>query len=155
VLLVEDSPDDADFARRALARSGVAHRLVVAEHPDRAWALLRGADAEPGVERPLRPALVLLDLNMPGMGGRALLTQIKQDTELCVTPVVVLSTSEHRADIDGCYRAHANGYHVKRDDLAQYQETARCIMHYWLSAVVPPSAVGEAPIDAATASAAR
>jgi CheY-like chemotaxis protein len=136
VLLVEDSPDDVDFARRALARSGVAHRLVVAEQGDRALELLTGEAGEPGCDRPLRPALVLLDLNIPGIGGRELVARIKQDANLCSIPVVILSTSKHPTDIEGCYQAHANSYHRKSDDLVEYQETARAIMEYWLTSAV-------------------
>jgi two-component system response regulator len=149
VLLVEDSPDEVDFARRALARGGIAHRLVVADQGDRALALLTGDAAEPGHSRPLRPALVLLDLNIPGTGGHDVLRRIKGDPNLCSIPVVVLSTSEHRFDIESCYRSHANSYHSKSDDLSQYQATARRIVEYWLAAVVPPPAAAEAQ-DAAS-----
>ncbi|MGD9720760.1 MAG: response regulator [Pirellulales bacterium] len=151
VLLVEDSPDDVDFARRALARSGVAHRLIVAEHGDRALALLTGAETEPGCDSPWRPALVLLDLNIPGLGGRELLARIKGDPELCSIPVVIFSTSEHYSDITSCYRAHANSYHVKSDDLLEYQETARKIMEYWLSAVMRQPGAGELSSEATLA----
>lgn len=138
VLLVEDSPDDVDFARRALARSGIGHRLVVADEGDRALALLTGREVEPGYERPLRPALVLLDLNIPGIGGRELLARIKDDSDLRSIPVVILSTSRHYVDVESSYRAHANSYHAKSDDLAEYQQTARQIMEYWLSGVLHP-----------------
>ena len=143
VLLVEDSPDEIDFARRALARGGIAHRLVVAEQGDRALALLTGEAVEPGYATPLRPSLVLLDLNIPGTAGQDVLRRIKGEPELCSIPVVILSTSEHRWDIEGCYRAHANSYHSKSDDLTRYQATARRIVEYWLSAVVPPPVVSE------------
>jgi CheY-like chemotaxis protein len=143
VLLVEDSPDDIDFARRALLRSGIEHRLVVAEQGDHALALLTGEQVAPGLNRPLRPALILLDLNIPGMGGRELVGRIKDDPELRAIPVVILSTSEHRSDIESCYLAHANSYHTKSDDLIEYQDTARQIMEYWLSSVVRPPQPGE------------
>jgi two-component system, response regulator len=148
ILLVEDSPDEIDFARRALTKCGIAHRLVVAEHGDRAWALLSGEESDSEHPGPLRPALVLLDLNIPGMSGQDLLTRIKSDAELATIPVVILSTSRHRLDIESCYRAHANSYHYKSDDLAEYQATARQVVEYWLSAVVPPIATAEATISA-------
>lgn len=148
VLLVEDSPDEIDFARRALTKSGIAHRLVVAEHGDRAWALLSGEECESEHACPLRPALVLLDLNIPGMSGQDLLARIKSDAELATIPVVILSTSRHRLDIESCYRAHANSYHYKSDDLAEYQATARQVVEYWLAAVVPPIATTETTISA-------
>ena len=150
VLLVEDSPDDVDFARRALARTGVACRLVVAEQGDHALKLLGEPDPDSPNSATLRPALILLDLNTPGMTGRDLLRRIKTDERWCSIPVVVLSTSRHQSDIEGCYRAHANSYHTKSDDLARYQNTLRQIVEYWLGAVVPaptcPEPLG-APCD--------
>jgi CheY-like chemotaxis protein len=146
VLLVEDSPDDIDFARRALAKSGVAHRLVVAEQGDQALALLsrRHGDGHAG---PLRPALILLDLNVPGMSGRELLARIKSDPQLCAIPVAILSTSQHPADIESCYRAHANSYHYKSDDLTHYQNTVRQIVEYWLVAVAQPKGTAELSLE--------
>jgi CheY-like chemotaxis protein len=139
VLLIEDSPDDVDFARRALAKTGIAHRLVVAEQGDQALELLCGnAQAAP-----LRPALILLDLNVPGMPGRELLARLKSDSRLCSIPIAILSTSRHPADVEGCYRAHANSYHYKSDDLSHYQNTVRRIVEYWLVAVAQPKGASE------------
>ena len=137
VLLVEDSPDDVDFARRALAKSGLAMRLVVAERGEDALALLhpRGGDSAGAA---LRPALVLLDLNIPGTSGREVLERLKSDPRLGSIPVVVLSTSAHRSDIEHCYRCGANSYHVKPDDFGRYQKLLRQIVEYWLEAVERP-----------------
>jgi len=137
VLLVEDSPDDVDFARRALAKSNSAHRLVVAEQGEQALEMLRGGglDSEPG-ER-FRPALVLLDLNIPGMSGHELLRQIKTDDDLCSIPVVILSTSHNRKEIESCYRDLANSYHVKLDDFGRYQNMLARIVEYWLEIAQP------------------
>jgi CheY-like chemotaxis protein len=142
-LLVEDSPDDVDFARRALAKSGIGHRLVVAEQGEQALRLLTEPAGQAINAQPLRPGLILLDLNIPGMTGRELLRRIKTDDQLRTIPVVVLSTSRHCTDIEGCYRAHANSYHSKSDDLATYQNTLRCIVEYWLGAVVPVPGAAE------------
>jgi two-component system response regulator len=117
VLLVEDSPDDIDFARRALATSGIAHRLVVAEVGDEALDFLfsqSGSSAD-------RPALVILDLNIPGIPGRDVLARIKAEPRLSSIPVVILSTSVHSTDVANCYRLHTNSYHQKPDDAACYQ----------------------------------
>ncbi|MEX0677353.1 MAG: response regulator [Pirellulales bacterium] len=138
VLLVEDSPDDVDFARRALATSGLPLRLVVAERGEDALALLR-APGENAAGAAVRPALVLLDLNTPGTSGRELVALVKSDPELRAIPVVVLSTSAHRSDIEHCYRSGANSYHTKPDDFGRYQEMLRQIVAYWLDAVVLPA----------------
>ena len=122
----------------------------MAEQGDRALALLTGQQVEPGHQQPLRPALVLLDLNIPGIGGRELLTRIKCDPALASIPVVILSTSQHPTDIESCYGAHANSYHAKSDDLTEYQATARQIMEYWLSAVVNAAQIGESQTELST-----
>ena len=136
VLLIEDSPHDIDFARRALARCGVAHRLVVAEHADEALALLTGTGLVQPDKPSVRPDLVLLDLNLPGTSGREVLRRIKSDPALCTIPVVVLSTSQHPRDIESSYQLHANSYHVKCDNSAEYQNTVQRIAEYWLGAAV-------------------
>jgi CheY-like chemotaxis protein len=146
VLLVEASTDDVDFARRALARSGRAMRLVVAERGEDALAMLRppeGGTAGAAVV----PALVLLDLNISGTSGRELLAIIKSDPLLLAIPVVVLSTSSHRSDVEFCYRTGANSYHSKPDDFDRYQKLLAQIVEYWLEAVVPDSGSGEATAD--------
>jgi CheY-like chemotaxis protein len=138
VLLVEDSPHDVDFAQRALARSGVALRLVVAEHGDEALRLLVGESPSGSRAPALRPDLVLLDLNIPGVSGRDVLARLKGDPALASIPVVILSTSRHLSDVESCYRLHANSYHFKSDVSAEYQNTMRQIAEYWLGATVRP-----------------
>src|SRR5262245_15313117 len=141
LLLVEDSPDDVDFARRALAKSGIPHRLTVAEQGEEALELLFG---RPNETAALRPTLILLDLNIPGVGGLEVLRQIKANGALRSIPVVMLSTSRHPWDIENCYRAGANSYHYKSDDLATCHTTIRQIVDYWLGACALPTAAPEA-----------
>ena len=134
VLLVEDSPDDAEFTRRAFARCGVAHPLVVVDEPQRALSLLAGS----GGSLPLAPVLVLVDLNLPGCGGKELVERIKSDASLRTIPLVVFSTSSQDADVEHCYRYGANSYHRKPTNLRDFETTIREIVHYWLSAVLSP-----------------
>jgi CheY-like chemotaxis protein len=143
VLLIEDSPDDIEFTKRALDRCSVPHALAVIEHGDEACSRLFGE--ERGQTR-LLPDLILLDLNIPGMAGRDLLRRIKADDELRTTPVVVLSTSVHRGDVEGCYRLNCNSYHQKPSDLRRYQDTLQAIATYWLSVVTPPPARTDVPM---------
>lgn len=149
VLLVEDSPDDIDFAVRTLSRSPIVHRLVVAEQGDEALALLSEAARLPAGSGRFWPSLILLDLNTPGMSGAELLARLKGDELLRAIPVVVLSTSRQPSDLEQCYRLHANAYHVKPHDFAEYQQTLLAIVEYWLVAVLPPPGVGEPLGDAA------
>lgn len=133
VLLVEDSPGDIELAQRALAKCELPHALVVAEDATEALALLSG-DVARGVD-PLRPALVVLDLNLPGMDGRQLLNVLKDDRRWRRIPVLVLSTSVQRADVQACYRSGASGYYRKPDDFREYQEMFRELIHNWLADV--------------------
>ena len=143
VLLVEDSEDDIEFARRALARCCVRHPLIIAEEGEEALALLTGKTPSPLGLQPVWPCLILLDLNIPGMSGRELLWRIKTNPLTCTVPVAVLSTSTQAADVEECYRAGANSYHRKPADFRAYEETIRQITNYWLSAVIAPRPSGE------------
>jgi two-component system response regulator len=132
VLLVEDSPDDIEFARRALQRCDVPNELLVADEGQAALDLLLGVPGRPMVQ----PALVLLDLNVPAVSGREVLRRIKQRDDLRSIPVVVLTTSVHPGDIEACYRLGANAYHRKPSDFYEYILTVQAITDYWLKRVI-------------------
>lgn len=87
----------------------------------------------------VRPDLVLLDLNLPGMDGREVLEQIKTDSSLRSIPVVVLTTSEAEQDILQSYDLHANCYIRKPVDLDQFITVVRSIEDFWLTIVKLPS----------------
>ena len=132
ILLVEDNLDDIELTRRALAKSGAANPLVVAEEGDRALSMMRD-------EWAVSPALILLDLNLPGIPGRELLRQLRADPRWATVPIVVFSTSTQPTDIEASYRAGANSYHAKPADVHRYVQTVRDIVDYWLKSVVSAS----------------
>jgi CheY-like chemotaxis protein len=78
------------------------------------------------------PQLVLLDLNMPGMGGLELLRWIRQDPELCKLRVIVLSGSDASRDVSDAYAAGANSYLVKPGDLDRFVEISKALSGYWV-----------------------
>jgi CheY-like chemotaxis protein len=82
-----------------------------------------------------RPKVVFLDLNLPKIDGRDVLRTVKEDAELATIPVVVLSTSESKADIDSSYRHGANSYIVKPRELSETLNTISLCRAYWLEAV--------------------
>jgi CheY-like chemotaxis protein len=85
------------------------------------------------------PSLILLDLNMPGMGGRKTLEIIKKDENLKDIPVVVLTTSNYDVDIRMCYALGANTYVQKPVDFEVLSRSIRNIKQYWLeTALLPP-----------------
>src|ERR1700733_12016980 len=107
VLLVEDSPGDVRLTQEAFREANAAVILHVARDGVEAMAFLRHEGHH--LVSP-RPDLILLDLNLPRMDGREVLSRIKQDGSLKTIPTVILTTSEAHADIDGSYELHANCY---------------------------------------------
>src|SRR6185436_11961760 len=107
ILLVEDNPADARLTAEGLKRAKVLNRLHVVEDGEEAVAFMRRegrwADAP-------RPDIIFLDLNLPKMDGREVLTIVKDDPELTHIPIVVLTSSDADADILKAYRAKANCY---------------------------------------------
>ena len=137
VLLVEDDAADADLAREALAESSFATELHVVIDGAAALAFLRRAGAH--ADAPV-PDLVLLDLNMPGLDGRAVLAEVKRDPALRDIPVVVLSSSASPRDVASAYALSANCYVTKPVGLTSYLATIRAIERFWLGVATSPRA---------------
>jgi two-component system, chemotaxis family, response regulator Rcp1 len=129
ILLVEDNPADARLTIEALQETRAASTLHLARDGEEALAFLRRED--PHRQAP-RPAMVLLDLNLPRKNGREVLEELKRDPELGTIPVVVLTTSTARADILRAYQLHANSYVVKPLDLDEFLSAIRSINGFWL-----------------------
>lgn len=137
ILLVEDNPSDVYLTREALREAAVESRLHVAEDGETAMAFLRREGTHTGAPR---PGLVLLDLNLPGMDGRQVLSEIKTDAELRRIPVIVLTTSTAPSDVARCYDLHANCYIAKPVDFHDFETVVRTIERFWLRfAILPPS----------------
>ena len=146
ILLVEDSDEDYMAFTRALNDTAVAVSLPRCTRGEEALDYLygRGRFADP-TQAP-RPALVLLDLNLPGMDGRELLTMIKGDEQFKSIPVVVVTTSRNPRDVEWCYRHGANSYQVKAIGYQQFRDTMRLLVEYWLTVcVLPATAEKERP----------
>ena len=136
ILLVEDNPDDVELTRIAMLDAGMDADLSVVYDGRDALRYLRREDPWVHVERPDR---ILLDLNLPSLDGRDLLKTIKNDDDLAVIPVVILTTSIDHHDVRESYRWHANGFVTKPADFDQYVETLRILHQYWFrAAVLPP-----------------
>ena len=135
ILLIEDSPGDADLAREALETSKLYNSLHVVGDGEEAMAFLQNqgeyADAP-------HPDLILLDLNLPKKDGREVLEEIKADDDLRRVPVVVLTTSSDEQDILKSYNLHANCYITKPIDLEQFTRVVQSIQDFWFSIVVLP-----------------
>ena len=82
--------------------------------------------------------MILLDLNMPGTGGKEVLQQIKSSPELRKIPVIVLTTSNDEKDIEACYDLGANSYVQKPVDLAGFMEAIGRLKDYWFTVSILP-----------------
>lgn len=138
ILLVEDSPEDFEATVRAFNRSGLKNPIVRCEDGDSALDYLyrRGAYADPEASR--RPGVILLDLNLPGTDGRAVLQEIKRDEQLRHIPVIVLTTSTDERDVNACYQAGANSYIQKPVDMDGFIRAIERLNGYWFEVVVLP-----------------
>ncbi len=136
ILLVEDSPSDANLTMRELSKAKIANQIHWLEGGEAAIDYLyqRGEFANAN-----RPDLILLDLNLPGMDGRDVLSVIKSDEDLQRIPVVVLTTSADEEDVLRSYNLHANCYVTKPVDIKQFIEVIQLINTFWLAAVKLPN----------------
>ncbi len=135
ILMVEDSPTDAQLTIEALHAAKVANRLSHVEDGVEALRFLRRQG--PYADAP-RPDLILLDLNLPRKDGREVLDELKRDPDLKVIPVVVLTTSRSEQDVLRSYQLHANCYITKPVDFTQFMEVVKTIEHFWLTVVTLP-----------------
>ena len=134
-LLVEDNPGDVRLTREALKDSKVRNNLNVLGDGISALAYLR---RDSPYENALRPDIILLDLNLPKMDGREVLSKIKADPALRRIPVVVITSSEAEQDILRTYDLHVNCYVTKPVDLDQFIKVVQSIESFWLTIVQLP-----------------
>ena len=130
VLLVEDSPGDVRLTREAFRDANPAVELHVAMDGVDAMAYL---NREGSFADAPRPDLILLDLNLPRMDGRAVLARIKSDPGLKTIPTIILTTSEAPADILKSYQLQANSYLSKPVQLERFERLVRSINDFWLT----------------------
>lgn len=130
LLLVEDDANDVRFLRRALQEAGGDQELIHLPDGEKALARLH-SPAHP------KPALVLLDLNLPGMSGVEFVRAMKVDPELAEIPVVVLSTSNQRCDVLDSFDLSVAGYMVKPMGYQALVETVKVIQDYWTLNLLP------------------
>jgi two-component system response regulator len=130
VLLVEDNPDDVLLTRHAFAKNGFGDRIV--DLPDGEAclaALLPGSDP---YARALTPAVVLLDINLPRIGGLDVLRRIRAEQATRVLPVIMLTTSREQRDIAESYRLGANSFVRKPIAFSEFLAMVRILGTYWL-----------------------
>jgi two-component system, response regulator len=128
ILLVEDNPDDVMFTLRAFERNKISNEVVVATDGEQALEYLQPADES----KALRPALVLLDVNLPKVDGLEVLRRIRNHSRTAGLPVVVLTTSNEERDIVDSYRLGANSFVRKPVMFGDFVEATKVLGVYWL-----------------------
>jgi chemotaxis family two-component system response regulator Rcp1 len=135
ILLVEDNPGDVRLTVEALRGARVANELHVVGDGEAAIDFLR----QRGQYRDApRPDIVLLDLNLPRLEGRDVLTDIKSDPDLAKIPIIVLTSSSADEDIQQSYALHANCFVSKPVDFTEFIAAVRSLEGFWLKIVRLP-----------------
>lgn len=140
ILLVEDNPDDEELTLRALARSNILNPVVVARDGAEALEYLQGDGKYAGRDPSKTPAVVLLDLKLPKIGGLDVLARIRADERTRLVPVVILTSSREEQDLIRGYRTGANSYILKPVDFTKFVDAVRQLGLYWLVLNEPPPA---------------
>jgi CheY-like chemotaxis protein len=129
LLLVEDDPGDVLMTKEALSEAKVVHRLHVVDDGEAAIAFLQRRD--PFQDAP-RPDLIFLDLNLPRVDGREVLSFVKNDPSLRRIPLVILTTSSADEDVAHSYDNHANAFVTKPVDFAAFIEAIKNVDDFFL-----------------------
>jgi two-component system, chemotaxis family, response regulator Rcp1 len=148
VLLVEDNIGDVRLAQEAFGASKRSVNMHVARDGLAAMCFLRKEGAHIHVPR---PNLILLDLNLPKMGGREVLLEIKRDDSLKSIPTIILSSSEVDADSIISYKHCANCYVTKPKDYDTFVHIVRAIETLWFGLTLEPDSSDSAGVMAASA----
>jgi len=132
ILLVEDNPNDAELALRALQKNNLANHLYHVGDGEEAldFIFARGAFSERKVEN--GPKVIILDLKLPKVDGLEVLRALKSDSRTRIIPVVVLTSSKEESDIVESYELGVNSYIVKPVDFDKFVVAVRDLGMYWV-----------------------
>ena len=131
ILLVEDNPNDAELAIRALRKGNLANHITWVKDGAEALEFIFRSGAY--AERPdQNPKLILLDLKLPKVDGIEVLKRIKADERTRVIPVVMVTSSAEGRDVVESYKLGVNSYIVKPVEFEQFSETVAKAGFYWM-----------------------
>lgn len=142
ILLVEDNSSDEELTLRVLKKSNIGSRVVVVRDGAEALDYLFSQGAFAARDPNEAPQVVLLDLNLPKIGGLEVLRRIRADERTKLLPVVILTSSREEKDLIGGYASGANSYVVKPVDFAQFANSVQKLGMFWLGVNEPPPVLG-------------
>jgi CheY-like chemotaxis protein/DNA-binding XRE family transcriptional regulator len=137
ILLVEDDPDSAELAIRALRKCNFDNRIHLARDGVEACEFLFGAQVER--RKGKRPGVILLDLRLPKMDGVEVLRHIRSHSHTRAIPVVVLTASQDERDLEECLKLDVTDYIIKPMDFAKFSLTMPRLGFHWLLLKRPPT----------------
>lgn len=132
ILLVEDNPQDAEMAIRALKKNKLANNVLHVADGVEALDFLFGRGAYSGRKIETVPKVVLLDLKLPRVDGLEVLKAVKSDERTKIIPIIALTSSSEESDIIESYRLGVNSYIVKPVDFDKFVEAIKDLGYYWL-----------------------
>ena len=132
ILLVEDNPDDEEFTLRALNRGKVGNNVVIARDGSEALDYLLGTGKYEGRDLSVMPAVVLLDLKLPKVGGLEVLQRMRAEEATRFVPVVVLTSSSEEEDKLRSYQFGANSYVRKPVEFGEFATAVSQLGVYWM-----------------------
>ncbi|MFZ1915457.1 MAG: response regulator [Dehalococcoidales bacterium] len=132
IFLVEDNPDDVVLTERALKKSHILNKLVVARDGAEALEYIFGTGNYSGRDMSKMPEVILLDLKLPKIDGLEVLKKIRADMRTKLLPVVILTSSKEENDLINGYSLGANSYIRKPVNFNQFAEAIRQLGLYWL-----------------------
>ena len=137
ILIIEDNDDDYFAMVRAFKKTELINPLQRCTNGDQALDYLFQRGEYDAYKAP-RPGIILLDLNLPGTDGRQVLRTVKADASLKKIPVIVLTSSRARQDIERCYEDGANSYIQKPVDMAGFVNAISRLKAYWFEVALLP-----------------
>ncbi len=129
IVLIEDSDEDFETIEWMLKKTGYEFVLKRFSYAEDAIKYLETNDL---------PSIILLDLNLSGLGGLEILKVLKADDRVRLVPIVVITTSSDPKDINSCYRHGASGYVNKPVNFEKFSKAVHILMDYWFQAVILP-----------------
>lgn len=137
ILLVEDTPEDAELALAAIKSRKLAGKVVHLMDGDQALEFVCVSSISANWRPENAPRVILLDLKLARIGGMEVLQQLKAEERTRPIPVVVLTGNANEQEMLECYRLGVNSYVVKPSDGKQYAQVVADIAHYWLTVNQP------------------
>jgi len=132
ILLVEDNEGDIMLIEEAFDEAKLLNRMTILKDGEKAIRFLKNEEEH-------QPDLIILDVNLPRKNGHEVLEFIKQDSDLSVIPVIMLTTSSSDDDITKSYKNHANCYITKPVEVDDFLAAVLKIEDFWLSLVELPT----------------